>query len=85
MVRHICVEDWNMYVGVYRGAYLSADPVKLPVTVQIHPLHEVREQFTQVVVVWRLEEVQTTYILQILGQLICNCQNTRLAVTLVDP
>lgn len=38
--------------------HLSADPVKLPVTLIVHLVHEISEQLPKVVVVWRLEKIQ---------------------------
>ena len=55
--------------------HLSANPVKLPVTLIVHLLHEISEQFSKVVVVWCLEKVQPPHIPQVGGQLLCKSMN----------
>ena len=51
--------------------HLSANPVKLVVTLIVHLVHEISEQFPKVVVVRRLEKIQPPHIPQVCGQLFC--------------
>ena len=49
---------------------LSVDPVKLPVTLGAAVCQHTCKQLAQIVVVGRLKEVQSPYVVQVLAQLV---------------